>query len=204
MHPDRPARSPRPSGPAERPRTVAEAARPAFRPPGRAAAAARAAAMDQPPPDEHNELEAEMDRLQRCIAMLQKSNKARAATRRRGERGTAGRAELKDAMQEGPDPEYKLAVDENAKYKARVWALQEELRRLRGMRGAGVHEPLDSIRQGQQPPTAAPAAGGDVEMEDGAGGGGAAAAAAAAGQQQQAGPVGGGGGADGGGDGVWL
>lgn len=163
-----------------------------------------------------SDLEAEMDRLQRSIEMLGRSNK-----------------ELKDAMQHEPDPEYKQAIDENvviiAKYRARVYALQEELRRLRGMHGAGVHEAIDTIRQQQEPPVAPPAArgadsgGDDTRMRDapapaapegaaaeevasaaalagasGAGGGGAELGAG--GQQRRGGRAG----APGDQEGVWL
>lgn len=70
-------------------------------------------------------LEVEVDRLANAVAHLQRSN-----------------AELKAALQEGgPDPEYKLAIEENivtiAKHRARMEALKEEIKRVTGQ----PHEP---------------------------------------------------------------
>jgi hypothetical protein len=97
-------------------------------------------------------------------------------------------------------------LDPAAKYRARVCALQDELRRLRGLRGAGVHEPLDSIRQNQSQPVAAGGPGGG-----GGGGGGERAAAVAGGGggagtdgQQRSAEDGGGSGEGDRAGGVWL
>ena len=99
--------------------------------------------------------------------------------------------------------------NQTAKQRARVHALQEELQRLRALRGAGASEPLDAGRQRAAPPVAAAQAaaaaaaqaaaaaaggGGDAAMEDAAAGGGGE-------QQQQQQQQQEGGGGDGG---VWL
>ena len=88
-------------------------------------------------------LEIERDRLHTALSHLQRSNQ-----------------ELHEALAEsGPDREYKVAIEENivviAKYRARIAALDEEIRRLKGdmdtnaMEEAEVRVPVCDSAEGE-------------------------------------------------------
>ena len=110
-----------------------------------------------------SELEVERDRVLRSAAKLEESN-----------------AELKDAIARGEDAgcgELRAAFGENivviAKYRARAAALEEEVRKARGVRGSGASVAVE-------PQWLARPEGGERGGGGGGGGGTAAAAVAAA------------------------
>lgn len=96
--------------------------------------------------------------------------------------------ELKQAMLEDPDPEYKAAISENlvviAKQRARVASLEDEIRRAKGLAGDISHAQVAAVPVGGS----GPAASGGRQQGQEPQHNGAAAAAAAAGVQQPAQP----------------